>query len=237
MARLGNLHRRSCHRCRAPSFAACGADVRRYGFDRNLRAIAFAAINAALNGQTNARFAINDIRSGMPPIFSQKHERVLLLANMPFALSSEPDAIARSADGGRFGYERTIDALSAFDALADQLDAESELRAVVLVYSVGDKGRDTWYVPAYARDKFGPDNVGWRLCSEEKLWRVNGRKEQDNPMPLSRLELKADCRFYVREEGRQRDGAERVPGACAGVGRHRPLPSGIRRYDDSPSAS
>ena len=34
-----------------------GADVRRYGFDRNLRAIAFAAINAALNGQTNARFA------------------------------------------------------------------------------------------------------------------------------------------------------------------------------------
>lgn len=200
-----------------------GAEVHRFGFDRNVRAIAFAAINAVLNARPKARFAINDIRSGIPPVFSQRPERVLFLANMPFALSSEPDAIARSADGGRFGYERTIDALDAFDALADDLGRESELRAVVLAYSVGDAARDTWYVPDWARDRFGTENVDWQLWPEERLWRVNGRKEQDNPMPLSRLELKADCRFYVREEADRdsvRSGYQALARELAGLGHY-----------------
>lgn len=176
-----------------------GRGVRRFGFDRNARALAYASINAALNGIDEATFGNRDIRDGIPSLFQQgSGERILVVANMPFALVPNHDAIARSADGGRHGYELTLALLEAFDGLAARLDGASELRCVVLTYSVGALRDGSWVVPDYAAERFGSANVTWRLWEDEKLWRVNGKKEQVNPMPLPLLKRKADCRFYVR---------------------------------------
>jgi methylase of polypeptide subunit release factors len=176
-----------------------GGDVRRYGFDRNTRALAYAGINAALNGVPAASFANGDIRNGIPPVFSQDvDERVLVVANMPFALVPNREQIARSAQGGRHGYELTVALIDAIDALSGQLSQKSQLRCVILAYSVGHKATDSWAVPNYASEQFGKAGTKWSLWPEERLWRVNGKKEQVNPMPLDLLKLKADCRFYVR---------------------------------------
>lgn len=176
-----------------------GQGARRYGLDRNARGLAYAGINAALNGVEGATFGNGDIRQGIPPFFAQgTKEHVLVLANMPFALVPNRDAIARSADGGRHGYELTVALLDAFEELADQLDSGSELRCVILTYTIGSKRTDSWVVPNYAFERFGREATTWRLWEDEKLWRVNGRKQQDNPMPLTLLKSKADCRFYVR---------------------------------------
>lgn len=178
-----------------------GSEVRRYGFDRNARALGYARVNAALNGVTDAVSATWNVEDGIPPVFTQREdERVLVLANMPFALVPNPNTIARSADGGRHGYKLTHAALDAAQALSGSLTEGGDLRCVVLAYSIGNVADDDWVVPRYAADRFGQDNVSWRIWNDEKLWRVNGRKEQDNPMPLDRLELKAECRFHVRDD-------------------------------------
>lgn len=191
-----------------------GQDVRRYGFDRSARAIAYAAINTLING-VDAIVGVNDVRKGIPPVFAAcEGERVLVLANMPFALVPNPDTLARSTDGGREGYKLTFELLEAVDALAARLDDRSELRCVTLAYSVGSKQAGAWKVPEKAYELFGKkaesgrdgqEDLGaqWRLFPDEKLWRVNGKKEQSNPMPLTRMETKADCRFYVREDARR----------------------------------
>jgi methylase of polypeptide subunit release factors len=175
--------------------------VRRYGFDRNTRALAYAGINAALNCVASTAFANRDIRNGIPPVFSlsqENPERVLVVANMPFALVPNSEQIARSAQGGRRGYELTVALIDAIKALPAELNQASQLRCVILAYSVGCEKAGSWVVPKHASEQFGGTNVKWELWPDEKLWRVNGRKEQENPMPLDRLKLKADCRFYVR---------------------------------------
>jgi methylase of polypeptide subunit release factors len=176
-------------------------DVRRYGSDRNSRALAYAGINAALNGATHSLFSSCDIRSGISPVFAQGvDERVLVLANMPFALVPNQNQIARSAQGGRHGYELTLRLIDEIKRLANRLSGASELRCVILTYSIGCLAEDSWAVPQYAIEQFGRADTSWKLWSDEKLWRVNGKKEQENPMPLELLALKADCKFYVRSD-------------------------------------
>jgi hypothetical protein len=175
--------------------------ARRYGFDINARALSYASINAALNGVGGSTFGINDIREGLPPVFGQSTaERVLVLANMPIGLSPFEGTLPRSAEGGRYGYERTMEALRAVHELEGLLDGESRLRALILSYSVGNRQDGRWAVPEYAADLFGAERVTWHLNEEEMLWRVNGRKEESNPMPLERLERKAECKFHVRRD-------------------------------------
>jgi hypothetical protein len=196
-----------------------GSDVRRYGFDINARALAYAAINAAINGIEASRVGLNDVRSGIPPVFTQNEaERVLVLANMPFALGPEPETLPKSAQGGRYGYELTRDLLDSISALRQQLRPESELRAVVLTYTVGNRAADAWVVPQHASQLFTGDRTEWRVWEDEPLWRINGKKEQPNPMPLNLLSLKADCRFYVHDDANRdivRDQYRRLTGELA----------------------
>lgn len=195
--------------CVVDPATGCGHNVlgypsraaRRYGFDINARGISYAAINRALNGVGTACLGINDVRGGIPPVFGQDAaERVLVLVNMPFALVPEAGTLPRSADGGRYGYELTQAALTGVRDLAASLAEGSELRCLVLTYSVGSQREQRWVAHQHALELFGPERVTWRLLAEERLWRVNGRKEQTNPMPLDKLALKADCRFYVRRD-------------------------------------
>jgi hypothetical protein len=80
---------------------------------------------------------------------------------------------------------------------------------VSVAYSLGSVHDDSWVVAEKATERFGSAHVNWSLMDSERLWRVNGKKEEPNPMPLSALKRKADCRFYVRREAnRERIRAE-----------------------------
>jgi hypothetical protein len=194
--------------CAIDPAVGCGPHVlryqapgsRRYGFDRSARAVAYAAINSLINDCEDALFGINDIRRGIPAVVDQDEERVLVLANMPFSLSPSPNTLVRTAEGGRYGYELTIALFDSVKSLADRLPASSEVRCVAVAYSVGSAGDDQWAVRDMAAERFGSDQVEWTLLRDEPLWRVNGKKEEENPMPLSALRRKVDCRFYVRRE-------------------------------------
>ncbi|HYV14395.1 MAG TPA: hypothetical protein VE972_00050 [Conexibacter sp.] len=175
------------------------AAVRRHGFDINARSISYAAINRMLNSVGFTVLGLSNIEAGLPCVFEQGiDERVLAVVNMPFALVPEPDLLPRSAAGGRYGCELTLKAVDQIAKLATTLAGASSLRCLLLTYTLGRLAEDVWMVPDYVADVFGADRCTFRLCEEEMLWRINGRKEQPNPMPLELLELKASCRFYVR---------------------------------------
>ncbi len=130
--------------------------ARRYGFDVNARSLSYAAVNATLNSVPVALLGINDVRDGLPAIFSPlSPERVLMIANMPFELSPLRDALPPSADGGYFGYELTRAALNAAAGLEEQMGADSRLRCLVLTYSVGCVAEDRWAVTEHAERCFG----------------------------------------------------------------------------------
>lgn len=197
----------------------CGHNLLRYsggsdrvGLDISVRAVAFAAVNAALNDVETRLLGVQDIQSGLPPVrAARQNGNVLFLINMPFALEPEPSLLVRSAAGGRLGYELTASALKAIDRFRKRQSKDVHVRAIVLTYSIGKnaKGEGSWVVPEVARETFGKDHVTWTLLENEKLWRVNGKKEQPNPMPLERLSTKADCKFYIRDDSR-RDDARRA---------------------------
>ncbi len=78
----------------------------------------------------------------------------------------------------------------------------------------------------------------WHPLIDEPLWRVNGKKEQPNPMPLENLALKADCRFDVVDPSRRaeiREGYRALVQECAGKGWDH-LAYGIIEVTDSPRA-
>ncbi len=196
--------------------------ARRYGFDVSARSLSYAAVNATLNSVPVALLGLNDVQDGLPAVFAPRGpERVLMIANMPFELSPLRDALPPSAEGGYFGYELTRAALNAAAGLEEQLDADSRLRCLLLTYSVGCLAEDRWAVAEHAERCFGAGRVTWHPLTDEPLWRVNGKKEQSNPMPLDNLALKADCRFDVRDPARReeiREGYHDLVRDCAANG-------------------
>ncbi|HEX2057071.1 MAG TPA: class I SAM-dependent methyltransferase [Actinomycetota bacterium] len=183
-----------------------GNGARRYGFDINARALGYASINASLNGLPKTRLGINDVRDGLPAVFRQGDaERVLVLANMPLGLAPTPNTLPLSAEGGRFGYERTHEALRAMAELRNALSDGSLLRCLVLTYSVGNLAEDRWIVHEYAKELFGEEHVTWRLNEGEKMWRIAGKKEEDNPMPLTHMRKRAFDPYYVHGDQAKRE--------------------------------
>lgn len=197
----------------------CGHNLLRYrgelstriGFDVSVRALAFTALNSQLNSLVRGVdrdhsqfFGLNDVYNGIPNVYTGR--RVLFLVNMPFALEPLPETLVRTAAGGENGYELTLAALDGIRAFMDDpVNASREVRAVVLSYSVGVIGRDQWVVPERAREMFGDAAIDWKILHGERLWRIDGRKEQPNPMPLESLSKKANCRFYVRNPARREE--------------------------------
>lgn len=173
--------------------------ARRFGLDISMRALSFAAVNSYLNEKPFTALAYSDIERGIPWLTNYTTERTLFVVNMPFAIEPISGAIARTSAGGENGYEKTVAALHAIKSYADLAPEKGQFRALVLAYSIGTRHEDKWVVFEQAKKIFGRVGVSWDLLAEEKLWRVNGKKEQPNPMPLSSMKLKADCRFQVRD--------------------------------------
>jgi hypothetical protein len=163
--------------------------ARRVSLDISGRALAFARLNSILNSDTKHALGFGDVRSGIPLEYtSPPGSHTVFAVNMPFAIDpkdhwEQSAKTLLSQDGGDRGIQLTFAVL---DAIGDfqKRNSGSSIDAVVLCYTLGrydeGSGIGSWEVVDYAED--------------EKLWRVNGIKSQSNPMHVSNMELKAECR-------------------------------------------
>lgn len=183
---------------------------RRASFDVSGRALAFARFNSILNGDSRHLVAYGDIKDGIcEEAIPLETSHMVFAVNMPFAIPPErSDAKVRfsfAQDGGNEGSEFTLAALSAIRKFMDRGLKYAALDAVVLCYSLGKElgdGNWSWSLESVAREHFPDSDVSFELLQEERLWRVNGKKEQENPMPLEKIVLKADCRHTFSDSVR-----------------------------------
>jgi methylase of polypeptide subunit release factors len=189
--------------CGHNAFGFAG-DPERAAFDVSPRAIAYLGLNRALNDIPAARslIALNDIRDGIPSaVTGIAARRVLFLANMPFGPTPARGVLPPTSDGGPSGADLQGATMEAIKAFAGRDDAARDIRACLLVLTVGDRRTDRWQVVEEARERFGAANVRWELLQHEKIFRISGVREQDNPSPVAVCFPRiADCRLYVREE-------------------------------------
>jgi hypothetical protein len=169
----------------------------RFGFDSSERALKFATINSMLNARSFSILGTSDVDKGIKIRSFEGPEKILFIVNMPFALEPLPGSLPLTSSGGKDGCEKTILALNAIERFMKRLPRNSEVRALILTYSVGASADNRWVVVDHAQRLFGPTSVRWRMPVDQGLWRINGRKEQCNPMSLSNLILKADCKLDI----------------------------------------
>ncbi len=175
----------------------------RISMDRSSRAVTFAVINALLVNADRHLYAVNDIFSGFPiPLTEQMRGNVLVVANMPFALMPHlTEARAAPAQyGGPSASLFTVAALRAVERFWAEARGVNELRFVLLFYSLGQTANGPWETQLRAEELFGRDCVRTEIMRNQKMWRINGVKEQPNPMPVDDLERKAKCRFTWPEQ-------------------------------------
>jgi hypothetical protein len=182
----------------------------RIALDLSIRAQAYCVLNKYLNGQgedQNFFIGTNDVRRGLPDALIRGLDgQVLFVVNMPFAISPLLEdgghALPLSTDGGEAGADLTIAALRAIREAMRSLPAAAA-RACVLNYSVGQTEQGPWLVREIAETLFGREQVRFTVLSHETMWRINGKKEQPNPMPISSLSKKAECKYYVTDDRRE----------------------------------
>lgn len=171
----------------------------RFAFDINPRAGYFIAINSIIN-QRKVRYKTLDISKGLPTELKEVlSEKTLFVVNMPHALSPSPDILTKTSDGGETGLEPTVAALNALLPFCG-----SNSVAVVLCYSLGNLKQSKWDIVDQAAKSFHEDTIQWELLEGTRIWRINGKKEQPNPMVLREgLPKKADCKLYIKDEKRE----------------------------------
>lgn len=207
----------------------------RFSYDINMRALAFARLNALLEKDEQHSIGINDVRDGLPiEVIRFVTGPVVFVVNMPFVL--DPGA-AGSAGSSRYGLqtgaELTLCAIEAILDFAAQKNDDGEIRAVILAYSLmrdeDGSGLANMEHPEQnllivretirrlksvrAAGPLRAADITFSALPDQKLWRVNGKKSQPNPMPLENLQKKAECKLTIRdnEEERQKvkEGYER----------------------------
>ncbi|MCL0064868.1 2Fe-2S iron-sulfur cluster-binding protein [Dehalococcoidia bacterium] len=175
-------------------------DGPRFAFDINPRAGYFVAINAIIN-QRRVYYKTLNIAKGLPTELRKVlGKKTLFVVNMPHALSPSPGVLPKTSDGGETGLEPTIAALNALLPFRGSAHV-----AIVLCYSLGNLKQNRWDIVEQAKKLFQEDTIQWKLLRDTRIWRINGKKEQPNPMILREgLPKKADCRLYVKDENREK---------------------------------
>jgi len=177
---------------------------RRVSLDISGRAIGFCRFNSILLDDVRHAVGFGDVRAGIPLEYTPPaNAHVVFAVNMPFAIDPKESPSERlftlAQDGGDRGIELTLAALRAIADFSTRNPNIGSIDAVVLAYSLGSQKRRaggwSWEVEKLAEQLLPDAEIKFTLLEGEKLWRVNGKKEQDNPMPLAKLSLKADCRF------------------------------------------
>jgi hypothetical protein len=178
-------------------------DLVRIGFDISNRSILYTSINLIINQIHSSTVLYHNLTQGFPTLLKQiVLKKSLFIINTPFALSPAGIGMVRTADGGKDGLELTLTAMSLVKDIFKQSNSICSVRAIVLCYSIGN-GADKWYVVEKAREMFGEENISWEILSDRKIWRINGKKNEPNPMLLSEgLPKRADCKFYIEEENK-----------------------------------
>jgi len=174
--------------------------IPRFAFDINPRAGYFVAINSIIN-QCEVQYRTINIFDGLPAELQKVlRSRILFVVNMPHALSPIQDVLPKTSDGGKTGLEPTEAALKAISPFYG-----SGSIAVVLCYSLGNLKQKKWDIVERAKKLFPEDTILWELLKDTRIWRINGKKEQPNPMILREgLPKKADCKLYIKDEDRER---------------------------------
>jgi hypothetical protein len=173
---------------------------RKIAADVNARAVAYCDMNRILNRVENTFVLIHDIRDGMPVIEPRNLSgNVLFMINMPFALEPAKDILPLSARGGETGARMTFEALRALKKFTEENEGNAKIRALVLNYSVGNDNEDRWEIKSKAEELFGEKSVCYKILRDQKMWRVNGKKEQGVPMPVESIKMKAECKYYVND--------------------------------------
>jgi hypothetical protein len=181
-----------------------GEPAVRIAFDISTRGILFTSINMLINGINSGVVSYHNLTKGFSPLLNRVDLRnSLFIINTPFALAPVDVTLLKTADGGEDGLELTLAAMKLVkDVLTTQTIVNG--RAIVLCYSIGN-GKDKWKAVEEAKKMFGEDKVRWEILEDRKLWRVNGKKDEPNPMLLSDgLPKKADCKFYIGDKDVER---------------------------------
>jgi hypothetical protein len=173
-------------------------------FDINPRALAYAAVNRALNGISgqDCILALNDIRAGIPgAVLPVRDERVLILANLPFGPAPRPDALPLTSNGGESGADLQLAAYRAIDNFVQVAKGRFSVRACLMGLTVGDQAANRWDIVERAVERFGADHVRWHLLSEEHVFRIDGVRQLGNPAPVAiALPGLASCCLYTPNE-------------------------------------
>lgn len=181
-------------------------DKRRISLDINTRALGFARLNALLADDTSLQeFGLRSIHDGLPPLLETSDSSVLVMANMPFAVFPPISRRFRklSQDGGIRGDALTNALLKALGAFRAERRSDKPARALILFYSLGRSAEGPWRIEDTINELLPDCDFSLELLKDEKLWRVNGRKIEDNPMPISSLRKKADCNATWSEGEKQ----------------------------------
>lgn len=174
----------------------------KFSFDVSYRALIYTSLNAIINNVNNISIKQNDITDGIPEELNRLvTNNILFLINMPFAIAPLPNILPLTADGGTTGAKWTFKALEAIKKFADNNQNKESIHASILCYTVGNQQQDEWEVVDKAKQLFGDSKISWTLLKDQTMWRINGKKEQPNPMNLAEgLPKKADCPFYVSDK-------------------------------------
>lgn len=152
------------------------------GTDINPRAIWFAKENAKLNHlESRSCFLVCDIiKNGL--FNSNITGNTLWIANPPFALKAKGAPLEIMRDGGENGLLLTLEFVSKALKLSKPGDV-----IIGIGYS-RIKSDDTIEMEETFKELLKPYNAELKieLLENQKLWRgFNGKKEQDNPMPIT----------------------------------------------------
>lgn len=179
------------------------------GHDINPRAVRLAQANAALNEMPNTVFSQRSVTESVEP----SEGNTLYIANPPFALRAQGTTLPVYRDGG----DNALVLLRVFLHGVMRASQPGDVICGVLMsrgmQNTTEDGRDT--VEAAALLDGILDQYGGRgsvsLYAGRKIYRgFNGKKEQDNPMPIDLLYLKADpndpedVRMWKEESERQK---------------------------------
>lgn len=187
----------------------CGLNAMALGvpgcaFDINPRALAYAALNRALNGirAEDCVLALNDIRDGIPQAVARALDsHALILANMPFGPAPNPQALPLTSNGGESGADLQIATYAAVDRLIQSANGRFSVRACLMGLTVGDRTAGRWEIVERAIERFGTDRVRWHLLSQEHVFRIDGTRRLGNPAPVAiALPGLASCRLYTPNE-------------------------------------
>jgi hypothetical protein len=151
--------------------------------------------NAPLNNLT-AHVALSDITLELPTGMCTPDARTLYVGNFPHAIAPSGAALPPAIAGGHQGSDITCAALRTL-----AMQPLNNAAILIFAYSLYSSRSGEVQLLTEAQRLFSSTyRVSWVELPDVTLWRVNGRKQQANPMRLvGGLELKATCRLSVPE--------------------------------------